>query len=365
MIGGWVEMTPDLAAAHFGPVVSVFAALVVPIVASGRAMVVYAVRARRFGRQAREARRMADAEAATLDEGDTVLNGFVEYAPEQSHAMRVTLEQEGSESESSGSWTTSWNENGRRVITVAPFFVVHESGERVEPGADARLENDVVAITHRTNVKHRQRIAEIVEGDDVWVTGILRKEADAGGQGGYRGGMVWVMRPARSEPMVVSVQGPETRLNRRAVASRWLAIALALTFVVATVTQIRFYMLLAGGHTASARITSMKEISTDEGPNDCKSALVVTDTEGHTFNDEITLACTSGVAVDATFPCFAAFGAEMVVPGDGPRARVLPVIVTTIAWFVLALIGRRAGRPKRWYDGDRLNESESGRLEQA
>jgi hypothetical protein len=169
--------------------------------------------------------------------------------------------------------------------------------------------------------------------DDV-ILGILRKEAGAGGQGGYRGGMVWVMRPARNEPMVVSVHAPETRLNRRAVASRRLAIALALTFVVATVTQLRFYVLLARGHTASARITSMKEITTDEGPNDCKSMLVVTDAEARTFNDEITLACTSGVAVGATFPCFAVFGAEMVVPGDGPRARVLPVILTTIAWFV-------------------------------
>lgn len=346
-------MVPDLAALHFGPVVSVFAALVIPLVASGRAMVVYAVRAIRFGRQALEARRMAEAEAVTLDEGDTVLNGLVEYAPDQEHAIRVTLQQEGSESESSGSWTTNWTERGKRVTTVAPFVVVHQSGERVrvEPGADARLENDVIAITQRTELNLRKRIAEIVKGDDVWVTGILRKEADAGGQGGYRGGKAWVMRPARSEPMVVSVQAPEARLQRRAVASRWLAIFLALTFFVATVTQIRFYVLLARGHAASASITSMKEIATDDGPNDCKSVLLVTDAEGRTFNDEITLACAYGVAVGTTFPCFAAFGAEMVVPGDGPRARVIPAVLTTIAWFVLALIGRRAGRPKRWYDG--------------
>src|SRR5206468_7223794 len=104
-------------------------------------------------------------------------------------------------------WSVTWTEMRRRV-EVAPFYVVHASGERVrvEPDRKTKLAADLVVV-ERVDLKHRRRIARIAEGDEVWVTGVLGKEMDPKASGGYRGGRAWIMRP-RGGRMLVSTHVP-------------------------------------------------------------------------------------------------------------------------------------------------------------
>ena len=110
---------------------------VIPVIFVGGLALRFLLRALLAGRRARDARRTADAESQTLDEGDTILRGRAEL---DDGTVRATVEQVGSEAESSGSWTVTWTETNRRV-QVAPFYVVHASGERVrvEPGDKTHL----------------------------------------------------------------------------------------------------------------------------------------------------------------------------------------------------------------------------------
>ena len=295
-----------------------------------------------------------------------VLHGYVEYAPDQEHAMSVTIEQDGTESESSGSWTVNWNERSRKT-TVAPFIVVHQTGERVRvvPGADARLEHDVIAKTERTSVNHRRRTAEIVEGADVWVTGILHKEISADAAGSYRGGRSWVMRASRGDPMVVSTLTPERRFVRDMKVARRLAVLFALTFIAAMAFELRYHALMFSGRAATARVTSISNISIDDGPDRCDLHVVVSDPKGtQTFTDDWDTECLSPpVAVGATFPCIASFGYGAALPYRAARASVAPMLVASFVWLVLAIASAITRNQKNWYDGKRVDESESGRLE--
>jgi hypothetical protein len=360
---------PELSSWYFVAVAALVFVYGLPMVTAGVSAVMYRVRAHNARKQAFASRRAVDAESATLDVGDTVVHGFVEYAAGSDGAMRVVVEQAGTEAESSGSWTSTWTET-RRSIEVAPFYVVHSSGDRVrvEPSRETVLVSVLAAVAERVDEAHRTRVAKIAPDAVVWVTGVLTKDHDPEGAGGYRGSSGWVMRPAGHE-MLISTEPLESRLLEDAARSRVWMIVFAILFVAMLLTHIQYHTLLLFGHATTAKVTGtdMGSCSADDdGINRC-SALLVKVRVGNAFDDtwEVSGRAYSdmGASTGKTVPAFAYFGPlSTSVPGNAPLALVWPTLVTTVCWLGVALLAFALNRPKRWYDGTRVIDRVSGRL---
>lgn len=144
----------------------------------------------------------AGAAEQPLREGPCVLAGHVAYAKDHTEAMRVEFTQLGTENESSGSWSHKWTEIHRK-LTVNPFYVVRDGGERirVEPVPEQsrlcdELENQVLIRENLPGVPdgsgpQRARFATLMPDEHVWVTGRLERGFDpersgAATQAGYR-----------------------------------------------------------------------------------------------------------------------------------------------------------------------------------
>jgi hypothetical protein len=360
---------PELSSWYFVALTSLVFVYGLPIVTAGVSAMMHWARARSARKRALISRRAVDAESATLDVADTIVHGRVEYAAGSDGAMRVVIEQFGAEAESSGSWTSTWTEI-RRSIEVAPFYVVHASGDRVrvEPSRETKLVSVLAVVAERVGDAHRTRVAKIAPDVAVWVTGVLTRDHDPEGARGYRGSSGWVMRPARDE-MVISTEPPESRLLEDAARSRAWMIVFAILFVVMLLTHIQYHALLLFGHATTAEVkgTTLGSCGADDdGINRC-SALLVKVRVGNAFDDtwEVTSRAYTdmGSSTGKTVPAFAYFGPlSTSVPGNAPLALVWPTLVTTSCWLGLALVAFAFNRPKRWYDGARVIDNVSGRL---
>ncbi len=139
-----------------------------------------------------------------LRDSETTIAGSVEYDEERDVAMRVEVIQEGSEQQVKGSWSHTWAEVSR-TVTAVPFFVVTDAGERirVEPDESSlfwdEFEKHTSPVPTTGLARRRARTATLSRGEQVWVTGRLRREArsDVAPAGDYRApgvGEGWVMR---------------------------------------------------------------------------------------------------------------------------------------------------------------------------
>lgn len=128
-------------------------------------------------RLARAAEASFDATRA-LEEGPTVIAGVVEYAEGERTAVRVEVEQKGTEAEQSGTWTHYWTETSRKTI-VRPFYLRLPNAQRVlvTPPADVdvadALDGKVLVETTR-----RIRFAELTAGEQIFARGALHRAFD-------------------------------------------------------------------------------------------------------------------------------------------------------------------------------------------
>jgi hypothetical protein len=363
---------PELSSWYFTALASLVLVYGLPLVTAGASVVAHWAGARNTRKRALASRRAADEESTSLDVGDTIVHGRVEYAAGTDSAMRVVVEQTGTEAESSGSWTTTWTEV-RRSVTVVPFYLVHRSGERVrvEPSRGAQFVGALPLVAERVDATHRTRIAKIAADEVVWITGVLTKDHDPEGVGGYRGASGWVMRSAR-HPMLISTEAPESRLLEDAARSRTWMIVFEILFVVMLLAHVQYHALVLFGKETTARVsgTGMGSCSADDdGINRC-SALLVNVRVGNAFDDawEVTSSAytSMGQSTGKTVPAFACFGPLNVLstsmPGNAPLALVWPTLLATTAWLGLALVASVRKRRKRWYDGARVVDHVSGRL---
>jgi hypothetical protein len=158
-----------------------------------------------------------------LAPGEVVLKGVVEYARGESLAVRVEIEQVGSEEETrnedsdSGIVTVSyahdWTESHRKM-QVRPFYLRLGEGQRVriEPPPNVRL-NDRLDGMKVVAQSKRIRIAELSPGERIYAIGTLSRGMDTEGSPAaannvYRGvaiGEGWILRPTRKEMLLSSL----------------------------------------------------------------------------------------------------------------------------------------------------------------
>jgi hypothetical protein len=314
---------------------------------------------------ARRRARLADAQfssGAALEPGPLVLSGPVTYAPGLEMAMRVAIEQVGTEERTKNGWRHTWSEIDRDVA-VAPFYVADRRGRRVrvEPTPDTLL-IDEADRTVRTGDTSRTRIAELTAGEDVFVIGELVRARDPDA-GSYRGAeTALVMRPAPGRRMLISSEPLGDRLRAASRGQRTAAIVFAAHALVFSVADLGFYARTFMGRPELAEITAF-ELTTGKGAT-CDVAARLPD--GESFRESVTTgACASLAAArergqSAVMPVIRVPStrrfAQIGVLVGAPFVSVSFGIVTFVLGLAIYL-----SRDKRWYES-KLVESSAGPL---
>jgi hypothetical protein len=159
---------------------------------------------------------------ASLTKGAAVVFGVVEPEPGASPAaVSVEIDQAGTEASNKGNWHHAWNEKARRV-SVRPFLVRTNDGTRVRVIPDERvaLEDELSRVV-RTSYSTRTRIAELLPGESVHITGWLDEGSAQKGTAIYRdAAREPTLRPPRLGRMVISTERPGDTEARRAAFHR-------------------------------------------------------------------------------------------------------------------------------------------------
>ncbi|MEP7125113.1 MAG: hypothetical protein ABJE95_29555 [Byssovorax sp.] len=217
-------------------------------------------------------RRMATAAKASFQPdrpyvaGEIVLHGRVATADGATLAVRVEVDQDGTETESSGVWSHAWTEVSRRIF-VEPFYLVDAAGRRtrVEPPDDVLLV-DAMDGKIMVNLARRTCSAELTPGEEVWAAGVLVVAPDPEGPAhGYRGPSGLVLKAPPSRRMLLSSEPLGARFEAKArFFRRWSAL-LGLAGALVWATVFGPYLLRAvAGETRSATITLLEPYDTDD-----------------------------------------------------------------------------------------------------
>ncbi len=323
------------------------------------------------------ARKRAEARAAEatfkgdrpLEAGGAVLFGKVERAEGAENAVRVEIDQHGTESRKSDELSHTWTETSRRVL-VEPFYLRLASGERVrvEPGSDVFLVDEMDGCIS-VNQTTRTRYAELTPDKQVYASGELVRAQDPESQKaeGYRGKPAgFVLRPSRGGKMLISAQPLGERFLARArFHGKWAAMILliALSFHVVFMS---FHVRRWTGRATTAPITKLDHSvsKSEEGHDVHHYTVVVTPNErtgpvpvGAT-EDSFSRLHEGDVVpvrlVEGRFSSFTTLGPDLTVAY--PAWAALPLLLGTALAYLLA---ERKTRP--WYE-HKLVEKRPGRL---
>jgi hypothetical protein len=320
------------------------------------------VGARRAARMAAKKERDARGAELPLSPGERVVEGHVELAGGESTAARVEIDQEGKETENSGSWSFTWMETERR-ITMRPFYLRLPSGERVrvEPEDRAFLVDALDGMTVVDEI-HRTRHAELTPGEYVFAAGYLDRGRDPEIPAEtYRGGAGkgWVLSPPASGELLLSSELLSARFERAARA-RWNATVLAAVLLcVPIVLNVPGFYRCFASEAVAADVIDRREVENDDSTS-YDVRIRVGDVElWKAATAESYGRATDGARTWVTWvkanPEFSALGRDtrgsgtILVPGFG--SLLLSLFLT---WSTLR-------KSKRWYE-DKVKDSGSGRL---
>lgn len=222
-----------------------------------------------WARRARELqvlKRLPEA-APGREEQLVVARGVVEPAPDADHGaepdaavVRVTIEQSNGLALGRNGPANRWTETSREV-TAKPFYLTLASGERMRVVPDQHvIPAELRARAEPIGPGERRRLAEVHAGDEVFVTGVLRREPDPTAEtGGYRGGgTAPVLRRAHRQRMLISTDLPERRFLQAAGFYGYVAVALTLAILmVQGALFLRFNLLHATGEPVIAEVVDL------------------------------------------------------------------------------------------------------------
>ncbi|WP_438003457.1 hypothetical protein WME89_31810 [Sorangium sp. So ce321] len=339
--------------------------LLVDVVATAGLLALAAIALRRSRRERRAA---AQAEASfrpdvQLEPGEAVVMGTVEREQGADVAVRVEVEQEGTEAESSGVWSHEWTETNRKV-RVHPFYLRHASGARirVEPDEDVMLVDalDGMILVDRTK---RVRVAELVPGEEVFAVGELRRAPDPEAPTeGYRGRAqgYLLVPPSYGRPMLLSSEPLGQRFARRAAFHLRWAVAVAVAALAFNAVFAPFHARRWLGETVTVGVTQLREDDADDENTHFEVSMRAAD--GAALSDEVSHS--DFVRLRGVERLKARY-----VPSWRSASTVGPdVTVHSAAFVALPLFGAlalayvlRAHSTRPWYE-QKLVEQGSGKL---
>jgi hypothetical protein len=323
--------------------------------------------------QRRSARQAAETMAGTqvLEAGETVVRGTVDYAQGQEQAVRVEVDQNGTEAQVSGHWRTTWTETDRRV-QVAPFYLVHASGERirVEPTREVHLMDDLDGVV-LVDVARRTRYAELIPGEEVIATGMLSRGHDPeASERGYRdSGRGWVLAPPADAPMLLSTHPLDAPFRRRARIFATMAAMVATLAAIGQVTLLPYHLRLWAGEPVTATVERRRVDTHVDSDGETSAHHMVTAasaTPRLVVDEEVDRRTAAALVEGSLVPVlFVAVHPPSSQLGAAPRADaaaavIFPILITLLAFgFMIA-----AESSKAWYDSKQIVDTEAGRLPQ-
>lgn len=215
-------------------------------------------RMRAHGAWAEEARAvMTRAKARELRAGVHVLAGRVHTSDGQP-AIRVRIHEGGREWRTKNGMRHRWTEVSRDV-EARPFDLITSAGTvRVEPDASVKLV-DLMATVRRPANDVREREASLDPGEEVFVSGLVRRVR--GGEGAYRGGdgPSWVMRAAPGGTLVCSTEPLSEPHDRWAAFYRRAVLAAgAVGVFVVGFLSVAYFPLVLSGVVVEARVVELQ-----------------------------------------------------------------------------------------------------------
>ncbi len=302
--------------------------------------------------------------------GPAVLLGAVEHARSEEHAVRLEVDQRGTEHENSGVWHTKWTEVSRRV-QVAPFYLRLASGARVrvEPTEKVSLVDDMDGVI-RVDITRRTRTAELIGGEQTYAVGQLVDGFDPEGEaGGYRESPhSLVLKPPRGRPMSLSSRPLGDRFNRWTRFDGTSAAVVLLAGLLVQLIWLPFHDRLWNGETVEANLTKLRHYTTTDSEGDTVHHYEVTASAPSVkspLQDEVDEGDFKRLKrgnklpwrIVTGRPSHSAVGPEATASGVSLIALLL-LPIALITYFV----ARRKMRP--WYERDSFDETEGGRLEE-
>lgn len=317
----------------------------------------------RRGRRAGRAQAEAKERSAAPTPGEAFIHGRVTSVDGDGPAARLTVTQYAFYVKSGkSSWKTVWTEQERKV-QAQPFEVTTDAGNviRVEPDEHVQLIDELVTHPPRDG-RYRDKVAELVKGEEVYAFGDLASAA-AGGAGYRDGATAWVLRPPRtSEPLQLSTR-PLSDSAAHAAAARGLAI-LGLVVLILVVQGIAatYHAALIDGANEIATVVAHEQKHTDE--EHYHHVLVELESgeretiavSSHTDFDRLSPGAVTNVHVSRRL------GLRITLD-RGPRvhksAAYIPAVLVVLA---ILLCGYAVARSRPWYEKGLLKDTEPGRV---
>lgn len=192
---------------------------------------------------------------ALVEHDNVVLSGIVRHL-DGNLAVRVSIDQEGSQRTHRGSTSHTWVEKDR-VVEVATFKLELPSGETilVHPPKDVELV-DALDLKFKHNRYQRTWVAELTDGEKIFARGRLQRSDVADPAAAYRDvNWGWELQPNSSGKMLLSSEPMGQGLRTRASWHRKMGLLAIATLCVLQVTVGKFYARATVGTVQSARVT--------------------------------------------------------------------------------------------------------------
>lgn len=355
------------ASADLPPVLAGFAILIATgVLALG--LVVGLWRGWRRAVVARQAEDTMGNEKHPLVEGnDVVLFGIVRHLEGYDVAVKVSVEQAGTEAESSGSWSHTWTEIDRD-IDVAPFLLELPNKEvvRIDPPRNVDVAD---ALDQKVWIDRTKRVlsAELVPGEEIYARGRLEQSGVARPGAAYRDvAWGWALVPTDGQ-MLLSSEPLGAGLRQRASFHRGYAAIAALLLCVVQLSLWSFYARVAG-ETTIATVTGTRYYQTTDSDGDSQDHYVL----------ELAIDASIDASIDESEvhvgeSAYRALDRGSRVPvrrasydnwnlGESPTLAIwhgLALVGIALVWAIMYAVRRRSTRP--WFRR-KVKETGPGRL---
>lgn len=306
--------------------------------------------------------RRADAQfrgAPPRGPGRAAVRGRVELASGSPFAVRVSIEQVGSERKTKNGWTHEWRETHRRV-DAAPFYLRGQGGERlrVEPDGGVLLIDDP-SSTIPGGAGMRTRVVELSPDEEVYAIGVLQPGHDPEAQSGYRDprGVLVLRRPSAREPLMLS-SGPLGDHIRRGAAAHLAALIASVVFIlVFQLFDVGFHLRTFSGEPTLGQVTHLEMVS---GKNS-RCELTIRAPDGDEFSEDVSQGWCASLRPGEQVPIVHVSGWSFFSQVGKDAGVNLAALITGLIFFGFIAFFYAFARPKPWWRA-RLVESGAGRL---
>ncbi|MFN0249412.1 MAG: hypothetical protein ACKV2T_21175 [Kofleriaceae bacterium] len=217
---------------------------------------------------------MGDENRPLVEGRDVVLHGIVRHLEANDIAVKVSVSQTGTETESSGSWSHAWVEIDRDIV-VAPFLLELPNKEvvRVDPPRNVDVAD---ALDQKVWIDRNNRVlsAELVPGETIWARGRLERSDIAAPGSVYRDvAWGWALGPTDGQMLLSSEPLGAGLLERARFHQRYAWIAAGI--LVALQLSLGWFYGRLAGTTLVTEVAKMRFYQTTDSDGDTHDHYVI------------------------------------------------------------------------------------------